>query len=230
MNAPWIQEHVAQELVWIWMAPTGVSAQLATISMRRPVKVRRPGVSPPCVIINKHKTWQMKIVIFDVRKHLRTRNAPTHTHTHTDVYASTNTSSDQLCSVFTSFFSPIALLLQTTPLPPFTLGSGLEPEHLDCLYSGADEEIFGRLQHIPALRSVPGSREERCYILSISNSSSWSLWWGNMRHYFRQNACINYPLVRLHSALSHVDRPWRAAVTSSEAARHAGVLIVQIGF
>lgn len=40
MNAQWIQAHVVQELVWIWMALTDVSAHLATISMRKPVKVQ----------------------------------------------------------------------------------------------------------------------------------------------------------------------------------------------
>lgn len=40
MNVQWIQAHVAQEPAWTWMAPTGVSAQPATTSMRKPVKVQ----------------------------------------------------------------------------------------------------------------------------------------------------------------------------------------------
>lgn len=39
MNVQWIQAHVVQELVWIWLALTGASAHLATISMRKLVKV-----------------------------------------------------------------------------------------------------------------------------------------------------------------------------------------------
>lgn len=59
---------------------------------------------------------------------------------------------------------PLLLLIISPAENPssfFTRGSGPELEYLDCLYSGADEEIFGRLQHIPAKGSVPGSREEQ---------------------------------------------------------------------
>lgn len=41
MNVQWIQAHVVQERVWIWMAPTGVSALPVTICMRKPVKVQQ---------------------------------------------------------------------------------------------------------------------------------------------------------------------------------------------
>ena len=56
MSVQWTQEHVAQELVWIWMDPTGAFARLATIFMRKLVKVFQPVsyASSFCIMVNKH--------------------------------------------------------------------------------------------------------------------------------------------------------------------------------
>lgn len=71
MNAQWIQAHVVQERVWIWTALTGVSAHLATISTRKPVKVQQTKASPFCIIVNRQvKTWQIKTQIHEVIKYL----------------------------------------------------------------------------------------------------------------------------------------------------------------
>lgn len=71
MNAQWIQAHVVQERVWIWTALTGVSAHLATISTRKPVKVQQTNTSPFCIIVNRQvKAWKIKTQISEVIKSL----------------------------------------------------------------------------------------------------------------------------------------------------------------
>lgn len=218
MNVQWIQAHVVQERVWIWTALTGVSAHLATISTRKPVKVQQTKASPFCIIVNRQvKTWQIKTQISEVIKSLHAGVNLTsgmaentylqHGHTHSicirallrctgrESTISSPPPSLQLPCCYTSH-----------PLPLFTCGSGPKPEHSDCLYSGADEEIFGRLQHIPAMCSVLGSREEKHWILSISNRSSWSLQWANMWHrgYSRKYACVQLSTSEIIFCFNHM--------------------------
>lgn len=59
MNVQWIQAHVVQELAWIWMVLTGVSAHLATTFMRKPVKVERHKSHSFRVVVKK-KNWEVK--------------------------------------------------------------------------------------------------------------------------------------------------------------------------
>lgn len=60
MNVQWIQAHVVQELAWIWMVLTGVSAHLATTFMRKPVKVEHHKSHSFCVVVLKKNNWNVK--------------------------------------------------------------------------------------------------------------------------------------------------------------------------
>lgn len=60
MNVQWIQAHVALALVWIWTALTGVSAHLATISTRKPVKVLQHRATHFCIIVNKDQKSKLE--------------------------------------------------------------------------------------------------------------------------------------------------------------------------
>ena len=70
MNVQWIQAHAVLELVWIWMALTGVSAHWATISMRRPVKVQQPEVLSASRSTNISLDIKNPTSIFHVIKYL----------------------------------------------------------------------------------------------------------------------------------------------------------------
>lgn len=155
-------------------------------------------------------SWSNKVFARRGESHLRHGREhvlATRTHTHRICIRTLLRYTGRESAIFfTSSFASIALLLQIAPLPPFTCGSGPKPEHSDCLYSGADEEIFGRLQHIPAMCSVLGSREEKRWILSISNRSSWSLRWANMWHrgYSRKYACVQLSTSEIIFCFNHM--------------------------
>lgn len=55
---------------------------------------------------------------------------------------------------------PAPNFTHTHPFSSLHTWVSLSQEHLDCLNSEADEEIFSRLRFIPALCSVPGNMEE----------------------------------------------------------------------
>lgn len=86
-------------------------------------------------------------------------------------------------TLFTSSFFSITSPLQIALHLPFTCGSWPEPVGYACLYSGADEEILSRLQHIPHAHS---SRNKGATAASPrpphSNRGSCSLQRANVRH------------------------------------------------
>lgn len=153
MNVQWIQAHVAQERVWIWMDPTGVSALPVTICMRKPVKVQQTEI---CFF------FQLGLRYMCPRcRGAQKENKPFFS---------------------TSSFSSITSLLQIALHLLFLMWEGARASSGSiCLYSGADEEIFSRLQHVPYVLSSRKKGQQQ-QILSKSNISSRLLQRENMWH------------------------------------------------
>lgn len=107
------------------MAPTGVSALPVTIYMRKPVKVQQTEI---CFF-----PAQLTVYMCPRCRGAQKKNK----------------------SFFsTSSFSPITLLLQIALLLLFLMWEGARASSGSiCLYSGGDEEIFSRLQHVPYVLS-----------------------------------------------------------------------------